>query len=87
MADKFSAHAYVPENPANGAFAVTPDDNTDLQSTTRGLYVGGFGDVAVVMRDSTTVVFANVSEGTILPVSARRVRATGTTAASIIGLM
>lgn len=69
----------------NGA-AVTPCDST-LLSGVRALYIGGAGDVSVNFPGrSTAVVFVGVPAGTVLPVQAMRVRATGTTATSIVAL-
>ncbi len=71
------------------AVAVTPSDTADLPNFARMLYVGAAGNIAVEMVDAragTVVVFAAVPAGTILPVAVRRVRATGTTAGSIVAL-
>jgi hypothetical protein len=83
--DTFEAYAYVPTAPANGAFAVTQDDDAALPKTTRELYVGGAGDVAVVMRDGSEATFS-VPAGTSLRVAASKVKATATTATGIVGL-
>lgn len=65
--------------------AVTPSDSTDL-STFRMLYVGGAGAVAVVLTNGATVTFAAVPAGTILPIIGAKVKATGTTATSIVAM-
>lgn len=83
---------------AHNAVAVTASDTTHL-FTTRGLYVGGAGNVAVVMADadlSTTagaseaqavdVIFVGVTAGSVLPIQVVRVLSTGTTATSIVAL-
>lgn len=73
---------------ASVAAAVTKSDSTVVGF--RALYVGGAGDVAVYMADNTTdtsVVFAGVPAGSILPIAVRRVLSTGTTATLIIGLI
>ena len=72
---------------AHDAFAVTTDDNSDLPRIARGLYVGGAGDITLVTFRGTEVAFVGVSAGTILPVVARRVKATGTTATDVVGLV
>mgnify|MGYP003644684829 CR=1 FL=1 len=73
---------------ATGAYAVTPNDSTDLSQLARALYVGGAGNVALVPnRGGTAVTFLNVPSGTILPVQAFRVMATSTTATSILALL
>ena len=72
--------------PAEGAVAVTPSDSTDLTYMARALYIGGAGNVNVDVADGTTVVFAGLAAGTILPVRVKRVRATSTTATNIVAL-
>lgn len=73
---------------ATGAYAVTPNDSTDLPQLARALYVGGTGNVALVpSRGGAAVTFLNVPSGTILPVQAFRVMATSTTATSILALL
>ena len=71
---------------AEGAAAVTPSDTTEL-GPCKALYIGGAGNVSVWMpNQSTPVTFFAVPVGTVLPVSARRVLATGTTATNIVAL-
>lgn len=69
-----------------GAAAVTPSDTIEL-GPCKALYIGGAGNVSVWMpgRESPVTFFA-VPVGTVLPVSARRVLATGTTATNIVAL-
>lgn len=78
------------ELPAANAVAVTPNDSTDLTFVTRGLFVGGGGNLVVIMADqpvdATTVTFTGVPAGTILPIAVRRVRSTSTTATNIVAL-
>lgn len=75
-----------PSSPAVKAAAVTKSDDTVL-SATRALYVGGSGDVAVIMVDDTTAVtFSAVPAGTILPLRVTKVMATNTSAANIVAL-
>lgn len=71
--------------PYTGAAAVTPHDTNTL-TTTRGLYVGVSGDVAVVTDDrATSVVFKAAPVG-VLPVAVNQVLSTGTTATNILAL-
>lgn len=72
-------------DPAEHAASVTPSDTEDLPTPARGLYVGTSGDVKVVTIHGESVTFSNVPIG-ILPVRAKRVYDTGTTAASIVAL-
>ncbi len=70
---------------AHSAVAVTPSDSTILP-TTRALYVGVTGNIAVQMADDeNTLTFANVPVG-ILPIQVIKVLSTGTTATNIIAL-
>lgn len=71
--------------PAYNGFAVTPNNSTEIFA--RSLYIGGAGDVSVMMAGGTTLTFVGVQAGTILPVRVQRVRTTGTTATNIVGLI
>lgn len=73
-------------DPASGAFAITPSDDTVIAA--RALYIGGDGDVALVSRTrDASVVLAGVPGGTILPIETVKVLLTGTTATGIVGLV
>jgi len=72
--------------PARRAVAVTPSDTVDLTAYAKALYVGAAGNVRVLTvgaEDGDAVTFANHPVGW-LPVQARRVLATGTTATQIV---
>jgi nitrogen fixation protein len=89
MSDKEAASEYDALNlmtPADGAAAITPHDTNLLTVTTRAVYVGGAGDLAVVMFNGDEVTFPAVPAGTVLPVRAKKVKATGTTATSLVGM-
>lgn len=68
---------------AHGAVVVIKSDSTVIPET-RSLYVGGTGDVAVVMADGQTVTFTSVPVG-ILPVQVSKVL-NSTTATNILAL-
>jgi len=70
---------------AYNAKDVTPNDVTAL-AVTRGLYIGTGGTVHVTMAYKTEVTFANVPDGSILPVQVVKVWAAGTSASDIIAL-
>ena len=72
--------------PATHAAAVTPSDLNGLSDVTRWLYVGGTGDIAVVMADGTTQTLPGLAAGTLLPIRVSGVMATGTTASAIVAL-
>lgn len=87
MPDAFASHITGLSSPAQNGFAVTPSDSVDLPTNCRSLYVGTAGNIVLVTAGGTTLTFVNVGAGSILPVRADRVRATGTTAGSIIALV
>lgn len=72
--------------PARGAVAVTPDDTDKIGHASRGIYVGGAGDLKVDLIDGTTVTFVGLAAGVIHPICARRVYSTGTTATDIVSV-
>lgn len=72
---------------AGSGSEVTTSDVTDLLRGSRALYVGGNGDVRVLLeRDSAPITFVGVVAGSVLPIRARRVYTTGTTASYIVAL-
>lgn len=74
-------------SPAINAVAVTPSNTDVLDPPCKSLYVGVAGNLALVLADdSAAVTFVGVSVGQILPVRAKQVLATGTTASSIVAL-
>lgn len=73
--------------PARLVFSIQPSDSEDLPRTTKALYVGSGGDVALKAVDSETdVVLRNVVSGTVLAVRIDAIRETGTTASDLVGL-
>jgi hypothetical protein len=87
MTDRFADTFSGLDAPASHGFAITPDDDTDLDETTRALYVGGGGDITLTLASGAALNFTNVVSGTILPLRSVRVQATGTTATGIVGLV
>lgn len=70
------------------AVAVTPSDTAGVSKTT-ALWIGGAGNVSVIMagaQQATPAVLTAVPAGTLLPLAVVKVRATGTTATNIIAL-
>lgn len=78
--------APIPDGPGVSAFAVTKSDSTVFSPPTRRLWIGGTGDVAVLMQqDTVPVTYSAVPVGW-LDVSVTKVMSTGTTATLIIGV-
>jgi hypothetical protein len=74
-----------------GSISVTPSDTVNLTfpsgiNRTRGIYVGGAGNISVIMADGTTALLTALSVGVVHDLSIKRVNATGTTATAILAL-
>lgn len=68
-------------------FAITPNDEHDLEHVTREIYIGRGGALCVVLAgDKDHITFYSVATGTTLKIAARRVLACRTSADRIIGL-
>jgi len=68
--------------PAAGIVAITPSDTTILAPGVRSLWVGTTGDVAVVCADGSTGTIPSATG--LVPVQAKQVLLTGTTASGIV---
>lgn len=77
----------VEDQGARKAVAVTKSDTADQGlSGCRGLYIGGAGDVTVILKDDTAAVtFSAVPVGTILPLQVKRLM-NATTATLVLAL-
>lgn len=87
MADPFAGAVDSVSAPATRAVALVPHDSNALTDIPKALYVGAGGHL--VLRGAgggVDVTFRNIADGTVLPVRAQFVRATGTTAADIVAL-
>lgn len=73
-------------DPATHAEAVTPSDTVDLTAISRALYVGGAGNLVVITMGGETVTLVGATAGSIIPLRVTRVKATDTTATSIVSL-
>lgn len=87
MANAFEGRAQTWDAPAGGGFAITPHDDNLLGAVTRALYVGGGGTLSVEMASGEAVSFSGVAGGFVLPVRVRKVKASGTSATGIVGLV
>ena len=86
MADSFATFATGLDSPGYSAAAVTPDDNTDLTTHARALWIGVAGNVKVTTSGGNAVTFTGAQAGSILPVRVARVWSTGTTATNITAI-
>ncbi|TQS73039.1 hypothetical protein ERN12_04500 [Rhodobacteraceae bacterium] len=87
MSDIFASLQPGLDAPASNGFVITPDDSTDLVTTTRGIYVGTSGDLQVTLvGDTAPVTFKNMTAGVAHPLRVARVHADQTTAQNLIAL-
>lgn len=84
--DPFETQSQSLTAPIRAAAPVTPDDAADLAVLPRALYIGAPGDLTLTLAEGQTVTFQALPEGTVLPVRAARVHASGTTAGAILSL-
>lgn len=74
--------------PATRLRAVTPSDTLDLDFIPKALYIGTGGSISIIaLEDSAPITLTNVVAGTFIPVRAKFVRATGTTASGIVAFI
>lgn len=66
------------------AATIVPSDVTSLPQGVQ-VYVGGAGNVTIQDMAGNTVLFTAPPVGSVLPVRATRVMATGTTATLLVG--
>ncbi|MFC0235494.1 spike base protein, RCAP_Rcc01079 family [Fictibacillus phosphorivorans] len=80
-------HVHGEVNIKTKAIAVTPNDATALTGgSTKGLYIGGAGNVAVTTAEGNNLTFNGLQVGVIHNLSVTHVKLTGTTATNIIAL-
>ncbi|MEM9311381.1 MAG: hypothetical protein AAGA34_08025 [Pseudomonadota bacterium] len=86
--DPFESSANSVTSPAADCFAITPDDGQDLPRATKAIYIGSGGDIVLrPVSGAEDILFANTASGSIIDVRVRAIRATGTTALDIVGLV
>jgi len=84
--DSIPTYSSGKDFPATGGETVTPHDTNELTYISRGIWVGVAGNVALAMADGTTITLVGVAAGTLLPVRAKRVNSTNTTATTMVAL-
>lgn len=87
--DQFGAYADNVSAPCRRWVALTPSDTTDLTDLPKAIYVGTGGDISMIGVSAPTgsagVVWKGVPAASLIPVRPRRILATGTTAADLVG--
>lgn len=86
MSDSFGSFRDALAAPSRVPYAIIPSDTEALRRVTKGIYVGTGGDVTRRGVDSDgDVTYRNLPDASFINVRASFVRATGTTAADLIG--
>lgn len=71
-------------DPGTNAAAIVADSAI---ASCRGIYVGTGGDISIDLAGSgSAIIFKGAVAGTILPVAAKRVNSSGTTASNLVAL-
>lgn len=83
MADYHKGKATTAASPPRKAIAVAQSDTVDLAEVPKSLWIGGAGDLAVILADMTTSVIYGVSVGPF-DRAVKRVLVTGTTATKLL---
>ena len=87
MTDPFQGTTDSLEAPARNAFAITPNDATPVALLPKAIFVGTGGQLTLSAVDAVgDVTLKNVGAGQIIDLRVSHVRATGTTAADLVGL-
>jgi hypothetical protein len=73
-------------SPPEDAAPVAPNDSAELTHVTRALYVGSAGDVRLRMLGGGEVTLKGLTQGSLIPIRAVQIYATGTTASALVGL-
>lgn len=85
--DKFAAYVDSATNPARQLRAITPSDTENIPFVAKGIFVGTGGTISILAVGDTEAVTLTVQDGAILPIRARRINATGTTATGLVALI
>lgn len=88
MADPYSGFSGSITAPASSAYVITPSDVSAIDPLPRAIRVGTGGDIIIrAMGSSVDVTLKNVADGETIPIRCQYIRATGTTATDIVGLL
>lgn len=87
MVDRFDSQLDTPAQPARQAFAITPHASNEIDPLPKAIFIGTGGDlVGRAVGSGQDVTFRNLQSGQILDVRLQYVRASGTSAANLLGL-
>lgn len=86
MSDNFYKVGDMPDYSAKKLFAITPSNTELLPLVTKAIYVGTGGTIAIMAQNDSVAVTLTVADGAMLPIRAKAIMATGTSASNIVGL-
>lgn len=84
MSDEHATQYEGLESPLDQFITVTPNDSVDLATVPRAIYIGVSGDLSIEDKDGTVVTLVGLAAGIWHPIRPYKVRATSTTADSIV---
>lgn len=87
MTDQFAGYAGSLDDPASTCRPIEPSDSTALEDLCRAIYIGNAGSLRLIDASGNIVVFEGLVGGSILPVRARQVLSTGTTATGLVAML
>lgn len=73
--------------PSHEFITITPSDTLDLTHAVRAIYVGSTGNITLLDSNGASHVFVGIPSGATIAIKPTRIKATGTTASSIVGLI
>ena len=85
--DKQAQRGDTTDFPAKSLRAVTPHDTNELEYVAKALFIGTGGTLSLISQEDTAAVSLTVVSGQIVPVRAKIVLDTGTTATGIVALI
>jgi hypothetical protein len=84
--DKFAAYSSGLDSPASDVFPITPDDDQDLAVATRAIRADT-GGVVVLVAMAGPERTCRFADGETRAIRAKRIKATGTTATGLEGMV
>ena len=87
MGDQFAGYAGSLDDPASICRPIEPSDSVALPDLPRAIYIGGAGTVRLIDAAGNIVTFEGLVGGCILPVRARQVLSTETSATGLVAML
>lgn len=86
--DKLKHYKPLQSVTASQGFTIVPSDTDELPAVTTKLWVGSTGDISVILAgDTVAVILKSIPAGTMLDLRIKQVKASGTTASNMVGLV